>query len=251
MRKGRYDMKLDYKMKLKLLALGISGGLFLLLLLLVRFYDVAAIGPMGTEIGFARLNGSVRDALGTNLFWYDFTELFGFLALGICGLFGFTGLVQLLKRRSLKEVDPQILALGVFYVLVIGCYVLFEVLVVNYRPVIMMGALEPEASFPSSHTMLICAVMGSTAMVLKQYVKGDALRMGLQAGCIIVAAVTVAGRLLSGVHWFTDILGGVLLSCALVALFMLLWDFFEAVLTHHNWEPMDVEWSEDEQAGEI
>ncbi len=240
-------MKLNYNMKVKLLAMGISGVLFLALLVMVRSYDVAAIGPMGTEIGFAQLNGNVRDSLGTNLFWYDFTELFGFLALAVCGLFGFTGLVQLLKRRSLKGVDPEILALGIFYVLVIGCYVLFEVMVVNYRPVIMMGAVEPEASFPSSHTMLICSVMGSTALVLKQYISRDALRMGLQAGCIIVAAVTVVGRLLSGVHWFTDILGGVLLSCALVALFSLLCDFFGAVLR----APVE-EWSdEDEEAGDL
>ena len=240
-------MKLDTKMKAKLLVLGISAVLFLGLLLMVQSYDVAAIGPMGTEIGFAKLNGSVHDTLGTNLFWYDLTEIFGFLALGVCGLFGFTGLVQLLKRRSLKEVDPEILALGVFYVLVIGCYVLFELVVINYRPVIMPGVEGVEASFPSSHTMLICSVMGSTAMVLKQYVKRDALRMGLQAGCVIVAVITVAGRLLSGVHWFTDILGGVLLSCALLALFSLLRDFFEAVLTRHNWEPLEDVWDEEDE----
>lgn len=239
-------MKLDLKMKVKLLAMGISGVLFFALLLMVRSYDVAAIGPMGTEIGFAQLNGGVHDALGTNLFWYDLTEVFGFLALGICGLFGFAGLVQLLKRRSLKEVDPEILALGIFYVLVIGCYVLFELVIVNYRPVMMPGATEVEASFPSSHTMLICSVMGSTALVLKKYIKGDALRMGLQVGCIIIAGVTVAGRLLSGVHWFTDILGGVLLSCALLALFSLLKDFFGAVLNRHDWEPLEELWGEED-----
>ena len=238
-------MKLDTKMKAKLLVLGVSAVLFLGLLLMVQSYDVAAIGPMGTEIGFAQLNGGVHERLGTNLFWYDLTEIFGFLALAVCGLFGFTGLVQLLKRRSLKEVDPEILALGVFYVLVIGCYVLFELVVINYRPVIMPGVEGVEASFPSSHTMLICCVMGSTAMVLKQYVKRDALRMGLQAGCVIVAVITVAGRLLSGVHWVTDILGGVLLSCALLALFSLLRDFFSVVLTRHNWEPLDEEWDDE------
>ena len=132
-----------------------------------------------------------------------------------------------------------------FYVLVIGCYVLFELVVINYRPVIMPGVEGVEASFPSSHTMLICSVMGSTAMVLKKYVKRDALRMGLQVGCVIVAVITVAGRLLSGVHWVTDILGGVLLSCALLALFSLLRDFFSVGLTRHNWEPLDEEWDDE------
>lgn len=202
----------------KLIFTGVSGVLFLLLLLLLNTYDVAAIGPAGTEIGFATLNGNVRDALGVNLFWYDLTELFGLLALAICGLFGLKGLVQMLKRRSLLAVDHHILALGVFYVLVVVFYVLFELVIVNYRPVIMLGETLPEASFPSSHSMLICCVMGSTAMMLQRYVKNRDLRLGLQSGCGLVAAVTVAGRLLSGVHWLTDIIGGVLLSCTLLGL---------------------------------
>ena len=122
---------------------------------------------------------------------------------------------------------------------------LFALVVINYRPVIVPGVEGVEASVPSSHTMLICSVMGSTAMVLKQYVKRDALRMGLQVGCVIVAVITVAGRLLSGVHWVTDIIGGVLLSCALLALFSLLRDFFSVVLTRHNWEPLDEEWDDE------
>lgn len=206
-------------MKKKLIFTGVSGGLFLLLIVLLKTFDVAAIGPMGTEIGFSALNGSVHDALPMNLFWYDLSEIFGTLALCVCGVFGALGAVQLVKGRSLLKVDRHILALGVFYVVVIGCYVLFELIVINYRPVIMPGVEGVEASFPSSHTMLSCCAMGSTVMVLKRFLSNRAVCMGLQAGCVLVAAVTVAARLMSGVHWFTDIIGGVLLSCVLLGLF--------------------------------
>lgn len=206
-------------MKKQLIVTSVSGILFLLLLAMVRSFDVAAIGPNGTEIGFAAMNGAVRDAVGFNLFWYDLTEIFGVLGLGVCAIFGLMGLMQLIKGRSLAKVDPDILALGVLYVLVIGLYVVFEVVVINRRPVIMPGETAVEASFPSSHTMLICCVMGSAAMVLKGYVHRPELRMGLQGGCAVIAAVTVAGRLLSGVHWLTDIVGAVLLSIALLGVF--------------------------------
>ena len=206
-------------MKKELIASAVSGALFVILLVLVRTFDVAAVGPAGTEIGLSGMNAAVHEALGVNYFWYDLTEVFGFMALGICALFGLMGLMQLVSRRSLLKVDRRILVLGAFYAVVIVCYVLFELVVVNYRPVIMLGETLPEASFPSSHTMLICCVMGSTVLMLKHYVKSFELRVGLQAGCLVVAAVTVVGRLLSGVHWMTDIVGGVLLSCALVALF--------------------------------
>ena len=199
-------------MKKNMIFTGISAVLFVTLVVMLKTYDVAAIGPQGTEIGFAALNGSVRDALGLNMFWYDLTGLFGMLALSVCAVFGLMGLVQMLRRRSLLKIDHQILALGAFYVVVVGCYVLFELVIINYRPVILPGDALVEASFPSSHTMLSCCAMGSTAMVLKRYIKGDALRKGLQAGCAVLAAVVVIGRLLSGVHWLTDIIGGVLLS---------------------------------------
>ena len=208
-------------MRNKLIFTGVSGGLFVLLIVLLKTFDVAAIGPMGTEVGFSHLNGSVHAALPMNLFWYDLSEIFGTMALGVCALFGCLGAMQLVKGKSLKSVDHYILALGVFYVVVIGCYVLFEIIVLNYRPVIMPGVEGVEASFPSSHTMLTCCAMGSTIMVLKRFLSNTAVRIGLQVGCVLVAAVTVAARMMSGVHWLTDIIGGVLLSFVLLGLFAL------------------------------
>lgn len=197
----------------------VSGALFAGLIYMLKTYDVAAIGPDGTSIGFSTINKAVHDLTGVNMFWYEITDYIGYFALLICALFGLAGLIQLIKRKSLLKVDRTILGLGVFYVIVLGLYVLFEKFVINYRPIIMPGASAPEASFPSSHTMLIITVMASTSLVIGQYVRNRFLKGLVTVLCYIVILVTVCGRLYCGVHWFTDIVGGVLLSITLVELF--------------------------------
>ncbi|MBQ8921169.1 MAG: phosphatase PAP2 family protein [Oscillospiraceae bacterium] len=203
----------------KFLAGGVSLCLFLVLLILVRTADVAAIGPEETKIGLSSLNHKVSEAIGVHMLWYRITEITGILAIGVAGVFALMGAVQLIRRRSLLKVDREILAAGGLYAVVLGLYALFEKVIVNYRPVIMEGDAHVEASFPSSHTMLICCVMGSAAMLLPNYIASDGLRRLLQAVCAAMIAVTVIGRLVSGVHWLTDILAGVLISLALLLFF--------------------------------
>lgn len=198
---------------------GISGFLFLLLIVLVRFADVAAVGPEGTVIGLSGINKAVADFTGVNMLWYDITDLLGIAAVVTAFLFGAAGLIQTIKRKSLFKVDSEILCLGGLYAIVIGLYILFETVIINYRPVIMPGCTQPEASFPSSHTMLVCTVMGSAAAVIGKYVKKKAAANALKTVFIAIIFITVLGRLYSGVHWFTDISGGVLISIALLSLF--------------------------------
>ncbi len=207
------------KNKGKLAAAGICGLLTVVLILLVRFADVQAIGPEGTCIGLSHLNRFFSERTGVNMLWYDITDWLGIAAILTAGLFALVGFVQLIRRRSLLKIDREILALGGLYIIVMGLYALFEVVIVNYRPVIMPGDLHPEASFPSSHTMLVCVVIGSAAMLVGKYVKGKTLCRALRICCSVVIGVTVFGRLISGVHWFTDILAGVLISSMLLFLY--------------------------------
>ena len=196
--------------------------LFALLLVLVKTVDVAAIGPEGTEIGLSRLNAAVRDALGFHPAWYRITQALGGLAIGVAAAFALAGLVQLVRRGSFWRVDREIGALGFLYAAVIALYALFEVVVVNCRPVIMPGEEHAEASFPSSHTMLTCVVMGSAILLARRYLggRGDrGKRIAAETLCVLVIALTVFGRLYSGVHWFTDIVAGALLSASLLSLY--------------------------------
>lgn len=185
---------------------------------LVACVDLQPVGPDNTRVGFATLNKSVFDALGTSDTWYSVTEVLGLLAILEVGLFGLWGLIQLIKRKSLFRVDHRILMLALLYAAVAIAYLLFEIKVVNYRPILVDGALE--ASYPSSHTMLSVTVAVSSAMALHGIIpekKGLILAVDLLSAAI--AAVMVVGRLLSGVHWLTDVIGGALLSAALCQLY--------------------------------
>ena len=210
------------KNKGKFLILGISGALFALLIVLLRCVDVEPVGAAGTSVGLSHMNRFVFELTGVNMVWYNITDWLGLAAILAAFLFAVTGLVQLIKRRSILKVDKEILALGGLYILVIGIYVLFENVIVNYRPIIMPGCSNPEASFPSSHTMLVCVIMGSAIIIIGKYIKKKSLCMVIRGICAAVIAVTVVGRLVSGVHWFTDILGGLLISTFLLALYFAL-----------------------------
>ena len=148
-----------------LMAASIFTILSALLILGLKLVDVAAIGPNGSEIGFAALNGTVRDMIGTNAFFETLSEIIGYTAYVLVAIMALFGLVQLIRRRSLLKVDTGILALGVTFVVVLGLYVLFNKVVINFRPILEAdGTLE--ASFPSSHSMQAVVVFGSSAVIL-------------------------------------------------------------------------------------
>ena len=183
---------------------------------LVSKIDVKPIGPVNpetnvtSEVGFASINGAVHEKLGFNDTFYTISKYAGYLALVLVVFYAFTGLIELLQKKSLKGVNKVLYALAVFYVCVAVVYVLFEVMIINYRPVIMDGELE--ASFPSSHTMLALCVCGSSLIVSKHIIKKENFRKLLNIGAWIVMILVVVTRVLSGVHWITDICGGILIS---------------------------------------
>lgn len=195
----------------------VAAGLlaaFLLWTLAVRLVDVDAVGPMGSSVGFATVNQWFHQWTGVHMTLYTVTDWLSLIPLGIVFGFGCLGLYQWIARKSFLRVDRDILILGGFYVAVMGAYLLFEVVVLNFRPVLINGILE--ASYPSSTTMLALCVMPTAAMQLGARIKTGWLRRASLAGIALFTVFMVVGRMLSGVHWLTDIIGGVLLSAALV-----------------------------------
>ena len=205
-------------MKKKFIVAAVCFGLFLLLILLVKAVDVADVAAVeGTKIGLSKLNMAIHEMFGEHLAWYKVTNVLGYLAILIGLCFAAIGGLQLVYRRSILKVDKEILLLGGLYVVTVIFYILFEKVVVNYRPILMPDGTGPEASFPSSHTMLSCVILGSGLRLVKKYArKSKTVQLVLTVIFAVMLALIVAGRLLSGVHWFTDILGGLLLSAALL-----------------------------------
>ena len=197
----------------------VSGVLFLLLILLVKTVDTAAVGPNGTVIGLSHINVAVHEFCGVNIFWYKLTQVMGIIAILVAAGFALLGVKDLITYRSIRKVDPEILKLGGLYAVVILLYAFFEKVIINYRPIIMPDSTEVEASFPSTHTMLIIVIMGSALLALKHFVKDKTIRRSCKVACVLIIVVTVLGRLICGVHWFTDILGGILISTTLLAIY--------------------------------
>lgn len=190
---------------------------FVLWTVAICFVDVRAIGPQGSSVGFAGINGFVHNLTGVHWGLYTITDWLGLVPLFVCMGFGILGLVQWIKRKSIRKVDYDILILGGFYIITIAAYLLFESVVINYRPVLIGGILE--ASYPSSTTMLVMCVMPTAIMQLKSRIKNKAVCNIASVTIIAFIAFMVIGRLISGVHWFTDIVGGALLSAGLVMLY--------------------------------
>ena len=186
---------------------------FALWTLLVRFVDLQPIGPEGSSVGFATLNGFVHGLTGVNWFLYTVTDWLGLIPIAVAFGFAILGLVQLIKRKSLWKVDNSILALGAFYIAVIAAYVFFEIVVINYRPTLIDG--YQEASDPSSTTTLVMCVMPTAAIQLNVRIRNTILRRGVIIAIAAFTAFMVIGRLISGVHWITDIIGGALLGAGL------------------------------------
>ena len=202
----------------KMLRMGICLILlFILWTLPIQCVDVPAVGPDHSKVGFASLNVWFHRLTGVNMTLYTITDWLGLVPIFICGCFGIIGLIQWIRRKRFFRVDPDILLLGVYYLLVIAGYLFFEMVPINYRPVLIDGNLE--ASYPSSTTLLVLSVMPTLKFQADRRC-GNRNLCNLAAWfSVLFSAFMVIGRLVSGVHWATDIIGSVFLSAGLFLLY--------------------------------
>lgn len=189
---------------------------FALWTVLILFVDVQAVGPRGSKVGLATFNVWFHQLTGVHMDLYNVTDWLGLVPIAVCLCFGCLGLCQLIKRRSLFKVDADILLLGGYYILVIFGYLFFEMVPINYRPVLIDGFLE--ASYPSSTTLLVLSVMPTLVFQMKRRCRNRIIRNAVIAFAVCFSAFMVIGRSFSGVHWATDIIGSVLLSFGLFML---------------------------------
>lgn len=181
--------------------------------ILVKYVDTSLIGPNGSVVGFSSLNSFVFNLTGNNMTLYKITEILGIIPILIALMYAVIGLIQVIDRKSLK-VDKELIALGILYIIVILIYVFFEKCIINYRPVLIDGILE--ASYPSSHTLLSICICGSALLINKYLFNNKKIYKYINIVSIISMVLIVLGRLLSGVHWVSDIIGSIIISITLL-----------------------------------
>ena len=199
------------------MATGIIFVLVLIYILLVKFYDVANIGPENSSVGFSGINSLIHKTLPYNATWYKFTKYFGLIPVLYGVFYGLQGLAQLIKYKTLKKVDKRLLYLLVFYILVGITFVFFEKVIINYRPILEDGVLE--ASFPSTHTLIAVCFCASSLLISKYYIKDKKTLKAFDYATLVLMIFLVVGRLIAGCHWLTDIIGGIFISVFLVSLY--------------------------------
>lgn len=192
---------------------------------LIIFVDKQNIGAGNTSVGFAGLNKFFQNLFEYNNTFYKLTEILGYLVLCIALSYMIILLVQLIKRKSLKKVDVELLLVAIFYVAIVIIYILFEISKINFRPVLLDGELE--ASYPSSHTMIAVFICTTAILINQKLINNKAIKITLDCTIGILGTMVVIGRIISGVHWITDIIGAILISTTLVLLYTTLLYIFK------------------------
>lgn len=208
-------MKKNGKKELK-----VGGSLLVIFTIwtgLVQCVDVKPIGANNTDIGFSTLNSYFYQMTGVHMTLYTITDWLGLIPIFVCVVFGGLGLVQLIKRKSLFKVDKDLILLGIYYFIVIMGYLIFELIPINYRPILIDGRLE--ASYPSSTTLLVLSVMPTLLLQVKRRSTHIVFTKLVSVVTILFSLFMVIGRLIAGVHWLTDIIGALILSIGLYRLY--------------------------------
>ena len=190
---------------------------FIIWTILIQIVDIKPIGQNETKTGFALLNSCFHKITGVNLSLYHVTDWLGLIPIVVCLIFGIIGFIQLIRRKNLFKVEYDVTLSGIYYIIIFLLYLLFEMIPINYRPVLISGVME--SSYPSSTTLLVASVMPSVSLLIKRRIKAEFIRRFTDVSVTIFILFVVIGRTLSGVHWITDIIGGLLLSAALVTMY--------------------------------
>lgn len=183
---------------------------FVLWTMLIQTVDVQSVGQNGTSVGFATLNCWFHNLTGVHMVFYCITDWLGLVPIFSFMFFGGVGFVQLIKRRSFLKVDTDIIFLGVYYIIVVLGYLIFETIPINYRPILIDGIAE--VSYPSSTTLLVLSVMPTIRFQAERRINNTLIKKIISVSVILFSLFMVVGRVASGVHWLTDIIGSVFLS---------------------------------------
>lgn len=207
---------------------------FVALVFALKVFDVGVAGPFNSKVGLSGLNSFYRNLFdfygekGYSVPLYVITELMGLVSIGVCIFFTVLFLREVKKSGSLdgSGVDKNLMATVFLYVIAFVILVLFRFIPVNLRPVLVLNETSLDTSFPSAHVTLFIISFGSAIFhAWETFEKRKKTAVRITAACSVLMTFGIIGRLLSGVCWFTDIIGGILLGSSLLLLYSFFFDF--------------------------
>ena len=137
--------------------------------------------------------------------WETITNIILILSIILILFFLGLGVYELIKKRSIKKVDPRLTWLPLPLALMTLTYFLFDkVWILNVRP---NGSGEP--SFPSTHVMVVTTIFFVVTIILPKYIKNKTTRLIIEIIMAIMISLTAVGRVMSGMHWVADVLGAI------------------------------------------
>ena len=207
------------KKKTRFISAGVCLGLFALLIVLLLCVSVSAAGVEGSNIGLSCINVPIKEAIGTSMVFYNVSKYVGAFGIALVAVLVYWFAVKIIRDKSLKALTLKEYGLGGLYAVTLLLYVIFSRIDINYRPIIKWDEGVPESSFPSTHAMLAVVIFGSFFIIAADYIKNEKLCKPIRAFCICLAILVIVARMLSGVHWFTDIIGGILLALGLLFIY--------------------------------
>ncbi|MBR2281512.1 MAG: phosphatase PAP2 family protein [Spirochaetales bacterium] len=188
----------------------------------VTWYDMQPIGINGAYVGFGTINKAFHDMFPGDAGCYNATEVMGQFCILVAACNALLALGNLIHSRGFRRMGKRYLITMFYYAVIVALYIAFSLIPINSRP------NNYEQSYPSSHTLVGLCVLYSEIVLLGYGAKRnrDWIVIFDIALSILMTAMVVF-RLLSGVHWFTDIVGGVLLSLALMCIYRTLVRYFD------------------------
>ena len=150
--------------------------------------------------------------------WDLITDIILYTSFAVLGVFAFLGLYQWIKRKSLKKVDRELLAVFPPLILMSATYFIFDkIFILNTRP---DGSGKP--SFPSSHVMTATTIFAIIALMLPKYIKSKPLRIILDLIMATLLVLLPIGRVATGKHWTSDVIAGLIFAAIFIVIYYLI-----------------------------
>lgn len=150
--------------------------------------------------------------------WYKISDIILLASIAAIVVFAILGLCQWVNRKSLKKVDKPLIAMFLPLIAISITYFVFDkFLIWNTRP---NGSGEP--SFPSTHVMVVATIFLCIAIILPRYIRSKFAYILLDAMMLILLTLVCVGRVVSNMHWISDVIGGLIFAGIFATIYYLI-----------------------------